>query len=54
MRKANAARHFTFRVPTKRTFPPLMSLSGHSPMQEANAEALRNLPKSGPISPNSV
>jgi hypothetical protein len=51
MRNAVAARHFTFRVPTQRTFPPLMSLSGHKPIHEANADALRNFVKPGPISP---
>ena len=51
MRRAVAARQFTLRVPTHKTFPPLISLSGHRPIQEANAEALRNLVKSGPISP---
>jgi len=54
MRSAVAARHFTLRVPTQRILPPLMSLSGHNSIQEANAEALRNFVKSGPISPNSV
>src|SRR4051794_25927128 len=48
MRGASAARHFTFRVPTKSTLPPLISLSGHNPIQDANAEALRNLVKSTP------
>ena len=33
---------------------PLISLSGHRPIQEANAEALRYLVKSGPISPKRV
>jgi len=54
MRKAVAARQFTWRVPTHNPFPPLISLSGHRPIQEANAEALRNLVKSGPISPKRV
>ena len=31
-----------------------MSLSGHNPIHDANAEALRNLVKSGPISPSRV
>ncbi|MCU1247249.1 MAG: hypothetical protein JWQ49_278 [Edaphobacter sp.] len=54
MRRAVAARHLTLRVPTQSTLPPLISLSGPSPIQEAKAEALRNLVKSGPISPNRV
>ena len=54
MRNAVAARHLTLRVPTQSTLPPLISLSGHNPLQEAKAEALRNLLKSGPISPNRV
>jgi hypothetical protein len=49
-----AGRQLTFRVPTQRTLPPLISLSGHSPIHEANAEALRNFVKLGPISPNRV
>jgi hypothetical protein len=47
MRKAVAARQFTLCVPAHNTVPPLISLSGHRPIQEANAEALRNLVKSG-------
>lgn len=40
MRSAVAAWQLTFRVPTHRTLPRLISLSGHSPIQEAKAEAL--------------
>src|SRR5947209_20447657 len=50
MRNASAARLFTRRVFTLKTLPPLMSLCGHSPSQEANADALRNLEMSGPTS----
>jgi hypothetical protein len=38
----------------KSTFPPLIPLSGHSPSQEAKAEALAKGERSGPISVNSV
>src|SRR5215467_14733596 len=54
MRRAVAARQFTLRVAVHNTLPPLISLSGHNPIQEAKAEALRNFVKSGPISPNNV
>ena len=47
MRSAVAAQHLTFRVPTRNTLPPPISLSGHSPIREANAEALRNFVKIG-------
>src|SRR5262245_3341241 len=50
MRNARAARLFTRRVFTLRTLPSLMSLCGHSPSHEANADALRNLEISRPIS----
>jgi hypothetical protein len=52
--RAVAARFFTVRVFTYRTFPPLMRLSGHKPTQDANAEALAKRERSGPISANSV
>ena len=54
MRSAVAARQFTFRVPVHSTLPPLMSLSGHRPIHEAKADALRNFVKSGPTCPNRV
>ncbi len=40
MRRAKAARLLTFRVFTDSTLPPLMLLSGHKPIQEANAAGL--------------
>ena len=43
MRKAVAARQFTLRVPTHKTLPPLISLSGHRPIQDANAEGTAEL-----------
>src|SRR5215831_12849701 len=48
-RNASAARLFTCRVFTLKTLPPLMSLCGHSPSHEANADALRNSEISRPI-----
>lgn len=51
---AHAARLSTWRVPTATFFPPVMSLSGHNPSQEANADALRNRDRSGPTSASSV
>jgi hypothetical protein len=50
MRNATAARLFTRRVFVLRILPPLMSLWGQRPNQEANAEALLNFEISGPIS----
>src|SRR5262249_5766374 len=48
-----ATRFLTFLVPVQSTLPPLMSLSGHSPIHELKASALRNLeispPSSAPI-----
>src|SRR5690349_17723087 len=52
MRNANAARLVTLRVRTDSTLPPLISLSGHKPSQDANADALRNFERSGPTSAN--
>ena len=39
-------RFFTFRVPLHSTLPPLMSLSGHNPIQELNALAPAELRES--------
>ena len=47
MRSAVAARQLTFPVPTLNTLPPPISLSGHSPIQKANTQALRNFVKIG-------
>ena len=38
----------TFLVPFHKNLPPLMSLSGHSPIHELNAAALLNFERSGP------
>src|SRR4030095_1711751 len=50
MRSVAATRFLTFLVPLQSTLPPLMSLSGHSPIHELNAPELRNFEKSGPNS----
>ena len=53
-RAVPAARLLTGRVFTDSFLPPLMSLSGHKPNQDANAAALRNRERSGPTSDNKV
>ena len=54
IRKAVAARLFTGRVFADSFLPPLMSLSGHKPSQDANAAPLRNRERSGPTSASKV
>jgi len=40
-----AARQLTLRVPTHKTFPPLISLSGHNPIQAKFSEIGADFPE---------
>ena len=54
IRRVTAMRFLTFLVPLQSTFPPLMSLSGQSPIHELNAPALRNFETSPPNSADAL